>query len=113
MGLNVIVADGMYYQSERRLICSIKDQLWYVRPEAPGDMEWLPPHNIIQQPSHGFRDYEEFLWFTTAKFRTTGEYALILDKKRPGEELPLLSPIYMNSPSRLSQIIRRGITLDL
>jgi hypothetical protein len=109
--MNVLIADGDYYQSERRLISSIEDQLWYLKSETPGDMEWLPPHNIIRQSSH-FKDYDEFLWYITAKFRTTGDYTLILDKERPGTEIHLLSPIYMNHPSRLSDLTRRGVTLN-
>jgi len=110
--MNVLVADGFYYQSDRRLICAIQDDLWYAQPETPGDMKWFPSPNIIRQPSQ-FKDYNEFLWYLTANFRKAGDYTLILDKERPGTELHLLSPIYMNHPSRLSDLTQRGITLNL
>lgn len=106
--MNVLVADGNYFQSDRRLVGSILDQVWFVRSNSPGDMGWLPDCNIIDQ-ADSFDDYYDFLWYVTANFYRGEEYVLILDKEKPGAELSPFSPIYMNSPSRLSEMTRRGI----
>jgi len=106
--MNVIVGDGFYYQADRRLISAVLDTVWYVLPQSAGGVDWFPSPNIIRQSSQ-YKDYNEYLWYVMGVFRKDGESVLILDKERPGTELSLFSPIYMNNPSRLSEMSRRGI----
>ena len=107
--VNVLLAHGHYDRSDRNLVHNILNDLWYLSPGPGVEMDWLPPHRTIVQDER-YASYEELLVFITARMiKEDGDAVLILPHKIAGDNISILSPIYINSPMRKTHLHDRGV----